>query len=128
MLELATVLAGPGAGRLLADLGADVVKVEHPDRPDPTRAMGFPAPDGGPSLLWRITARNKVLRTADLKTDGGLEAVLALAAEADVLIENFRPGTLERLGLAPDVLWEANPTLVITRVTGFGQDLSLIHI
>ena len=79
MLELATVLAGPGAGRLLADLGADVVKVEHPDRPDPTRAMGFPAPDGGPSLLWRITARNKVLRTADLKTDGGLEAVLALA-------------------------------------------------
>ena len=122
MLELATVLAGPGAGRLLADLGADVVKVEHPDRPDPTRAMGFPAPDGGPSLLWRITARNKVLRPADPKTDRGLKAVPALAAEAAVLIENFRPGTLERLGLAPDVLWEANPTLVITRVTGFGQD------
>ena len=122
VVELATVLAGPGAGRLLADLGADVVKVEHPDRLDPTRTMGFPAPDGGPSLLWRITARNKVLRTADLKTEAGLEAVLALAAEADVLIENFRPGTLERLGLGPDVLLDINPTLVITRVTGFGQD------
>jgi crotonobetainyl-CoA:carnitine CoA-transferase CaiB-like acyl-CoA transferase len=121
VLELATVLAGPGAGRLLADLGADVVKVEHPHRLDPTRAMGFPAPDGGTSLLWRITSRNKVLRTADLKTGEGLAEVRAWAAEADVLIENFRPGTLERLGLAPEVLWEDNPTLVVTRVTGFGQ-------
>jgi len=121
VLELATVLAGPGAGRLLADLGADVVKVEHPDRPDPTRAMGFPAPDGGPSLLWRITARNKVLRTADLKTDGGLEAVLALAAEADVLVENFRTGTMEKWGLGWEVLSKLNPRLVMLRVTGFGQ-------
>ncbi|MEZ5382599.1 MAG: CoA transferase [Microthrixaceae bacterium] len=121
VLELATVLAGPGAGRLLADLGADVVKVEHPERPDPTRAMGFPSPEGGPSLLWRITSRNKVLRTADLKRPEGLAEVVDLAAAADVLIENFRPGTLERLGLGPEVLWERQPKLVITRVTGFGQ-------
>lgn len=122
MLELATVLAGPGAGRLLADLGADVVKVEHPERRDPTRSMGFPAPDGGTSLLWRLTARNKVLRTADLKTADGLAEVRSWVARADVLIENFRPGTLERLGLAPEVLWEDNPNLIVTRVTGFGQN------
>jgi crotonobetainyl-CoA:carnitine CoA-transferase CaiB-like acyl-CoA transferase len=122
VLDLATVIAGPGAARYLADYGADVLKIERPGSGDSTRGMGMPDPTDGTSLYWKLVSRNKRCATLDLKSDEGREAVLALAAEAHVVIENFRPGTLERLGLDPDVLLARNPALVITRVTGFGQD------
>lgn len=122
VLDLATVIAGPGAARYLADYGADVLKVERPGTGDSTRQMGVPHPDDGVSLYWKLVSRNKRCCTLDLKSEHGRAAVLRLVADAHVLIENFRPGTLERLGLGPDVLLGANPRLVITRVTGFGQD------
>jgi crotonobetainyl-CoA:carnitine CoA-transferase CaiB-like acyl-CoA transferase len=122
VLDLATVIAGPGAARYFADYGADVLKVERPGTGDSTRGMGMPDPRDGTSLYWKIVARNKRCATLDLKTEDGRAALLDLVADAHVLIENFRPGTLERLGLGPDVLLERNPRLVITRVTGFGQD------
>jgi crotonobetainyl-CoA:carnitine CoA-transferase CaiB-like acyl-CoA transferase len=122
VLDLATVIAGPGAARYLADFGADVLKIERPGVGDSTRGMGMPDPADGTSLYWKLVSRNKRCATLDLKSDAGREAVLELVADAHVLIENFRPGTLERLGLGPDVLLARNPRLVITRVTGFGQD------
>jgi crotonobetainyl-CoA:carnitine CoA-transferase CaiB-like acyl-CoA transferase len=122
VLDLATVIAGPGAARYLADFGADVLKVERPGTGDSTRGMGLPDPRDGTSHYWKLVARNKRCVTVDLKSDEGRHTILRLAAEADVVIENFRPGTLERLELGPDVLLDANPRLVITRVTGFGQD------
>jgi crotonobetainyl-CoA:carnitine CoA-transferase CaiB-like acyl-CoA transferase len=121
VLDLATVVAGPGAARYLADFGADVLKIERPEG-DATRTMGMVDPDDGTALFWKLLARNKRCATLDLKTDTGRAALLDLAADAHVLIENFRPGTLERLGLGPEVLLGRNPRLVITRVTGFGQD------
>ncbi|MGI8793749.1 MAG: CaiB/BaiF CoA transferase family protein [Acidimicrobiales bacterium] len=122
VIDCSTVIAGPGSARYLADYGADVIKVEHPDRPDGARSMGWAHPDGGDSLWWRFIGRNKRSVTLDLKSDRGREQFLALCGEADVVVENFRPGTLERLGLGPEVLLDRNPALVITRVTGFGQD------
>ena len=122
VLDLATVIAGPGAARYLADFGADVLKVERPGSGDSTRQMGFPDPADGTSLYWKLVSRNKRCATLDLKSDDGRAALLSLVTDAHVLIENFRPGTLERLGLGPDVLLARNPRLVITRVTGFGQD------
>jgi crotonobetainyl-CoA:carnitine CoA-transferase CaiB-like acyl-CoA transferase len=122
VLELATVVAGPGAARYLADFGADVLKIERPDGGDTTRTMGLPDPRDGTSLYWKLLGRNKRCATLDLKSDAGRDAVLDLVAGAHVLIENFRPGTLERLGLGPDVLLARNPRLVVCRVTGFGQD------
>ena len=122
VLDLATVIAGPGAARYLADYGADVLKVERPGTGDSTRGMGMPDPADGTSLYWKLVSRNKRCVTIDLKSDEGRATVLRLAADAHVVIENFRPGTLERLGLGPEELHAANPDLVITRVTGFGQD------
>jgi len=122
VLDLATVIAGPGAARYLADFGADVLKIERPGTGDSTRGMGMPDPADGTSLYWKLVSRNKRCATLDLKTDEGRTTLLDLVADAHVLIENFRPGTLERLGLDPDVLLARNPRLVITRVTGFGQD------
>jgi crotonobetainyl-CoA:carnitine CoA-transferase CaiB-like acyl-CoA transferase len=122
VLDLATVIAGPGAARYLADYGADVLKVERPGTGDSTRQMGAPHPADGESLYWKLVSRNKRCCTIDLKSDEGRAELLGLVSDAHVLIENFRPGTLERLGLAPGVLLEVNPRLVITRVTGFGQD------
>ena len=122
VLDLATVIAGPGAARYLADYGADVLKVERPGTGDSTRGMGMPDPRDGTSLYWKLVSRNKRCVTIDLKSDEGRATVLRLAADAHVVIENFRPGTLERLGLGPEELLAANPRLVITRVTGFGQD------
>jgi crotonobetainyl-CoA:carnitine CoA-transferase CaiB-like acyl-CoA transferase len=118
---MATVFAGPGAARHLADFGADVIKIEAPAG-DGVRRMGWFPPGGGDSYTWKLLGRNKRAVVADLKTDAGRDALLALADTADVLIENFRPGTLERLGLGPDVLGARNPRLVVLRVTGFGQD------
>lgn len=122
VLDLATVIAGPGAARYLADYGADVLKIERPDGGDSTRGMGVPDPADGTSLYWKLVSRNKRCATVDLKSDDGRATILRLVEDASVLIENFRPGTLERLGLGPDVLLERNPGLVILRVTGFGQD------
>jgi crotonobetainyl-CoA:carnitine CoA-transferase CaiB-like acyl-CoA transferase len=122
VLDLATVVAGPGAARYLADFGADVLKIERPGAGDSTRTMGLPDPRDGTSLYWKLVGRNKRCATLDLKSDEGRKALLPLVDEAHVLIENFRPGVMERLGFAPDVLLERNPRLVICRVTAFGQD------
>ncbi len=122
VLDLATVIAGPGTARYLADYGADVLKVERPGTGDSTRLMGVPDPADGTSLYWKLVSRNKRCTTVDLKSDDGRATILRLVDDAHVLIENFRPGTLERLGLGPDVLLERNPSLVVLRVTGFGQD------
>ena len=84
--------------------------------------MGWFPPEGGDSYTWKLLGRNKRAVVLDLKTDAGRDALLALADDADVLVENFRPGTIERLGLGPDVLLARNPRLVVLRVTGFGQD------
>ncbi|HEY3000428.1 MAG TPA: CoA transferase [Acidimicrobiales bacterium] len=122
VLDLATVVAGPGAARYLADFGADVLKIERPGGGDSTRTMGLPDPRDGTSAYWKVVGRNKRCATVDLKSDAGRDAVLALVDEAHVVVENFRPGVLERLGLGPDVLLARNPGLVILRVTAFGQD------
>ncbi|MDA4895129.1 CoA transferase [Streptomyces sp. MS2A] len=119
VIDAATLFAGPMAAMHLGDLGAEVVKVEHPRRPDPARTHGV-AKDGV-NLWWKTLGRNKRTVTADLSTPGGREVMLALAAEADVVIENFRPGTLERWGLDYDTLASANERLVLARVSGFGQ-------
>ncbi len=121
VIDMATVFAGPGAARHLADFGADVIKVESPAG-DGVRRMGWFPPEGGDSYTWKLLGRNKRATVLDLKSDAGRDAMLTLASTADVLVENFRPGTLERLGLGPDVLLARNPRLVVLRVTGFGQD------
>jgi len=121
VLDIATVFAGPGAARHLGDFGAEVIKVEAPAG-DGVRRMGWFPPEGGDSYTWKLLGRNKRAMVLDLKTDSGRDGLLALVDSADVLIENFRPGTLERLRLGPDMLCERNPRLVVLRVTGFGQD------
>lgn len=119
VLDVSTLFAGPLAATFLGDFGADVIKVEHPRRPDAARGHG-PAKDGV-NLWWKTLGRNKKTVTIDLSQPDGARLLLALAADADVLIENFRPGTLERWGLGPEELHAANPSLVIARVTAFGQ-------
>ena len=119
VLDVSTLFAGPLAATFLGDFGADVIKVEHPTRPDAARGHG-PSKEGV-NLWWKTLGRNKRTVTIDLGRPEGAELLLALAADADVLIENFRPGTLERWGLGPDALHAVNPRLVIARVTGFGQ-------
>ena len=121
VLDLSTVLAGPNCGRYLADFGADVIKVERPDGGDSLRNMAWRDPRDGEGLWWKMVNRNKRTIAVDLKSAADVEVFTRLVTDADVLIENFRPGTLERLGIGPDVLHALNPTLVITRVTGFGQ-------
>jgi crotonobetainyl-CoA:carnitine CoA-transferase CaiB-like acyl-CoA transferase len=122
VIDCATVVAGPGCARYLADFGADVVKVERPDGGDTTRVMGWRDPSDDVALWWKLAGRGKRTVVLDLKTPEGLDAMRRLCAGADVLVENFRPGTLERLGLDPVDLIAANPKLVVTRVSGFGQD------
>jgi crotonobetainyl-CoA:carnitine CoA-transferase CaiB-like acyl-CoA transferase len=121
VIDMATVLAGPGAARYLADFGADVVKVESPEG-DGLRDLGWRDPSDGEGLWWKFVGRGKRSVVLDLKTDDGLAHMRRLVDGADVLVENFRPGTLERLGLSPDDLIDRNPGLVVLRVTGFGQD------
>lgn len=121
VVDMATLLAAPGAARYLADYGADVVKVEAPDG-DGTRRLGWKPRGDDDSYLWKVFGRGKRSVVLDLKTDDGLAAMRRLVERADVLVENLRPGTLERLGLDPDDLRERNPGLVVLRTTGFGQD------
>lgn len=120
VLELGQLIAGPFCGQLLGDFGAEVIKIEAPDAPDPARGWGAAKVDGQ-SLFWPIIARNKKSVTLNLRTERGQAILKALAKSADVLVENFRPGTLERWGLDPDILHAINPRLVITRVSGYGQ-------
>jgi formyl-CoA transferase len=120
VVEMGQLLAGPFCGQLLGDLGAEVVKVEPPGTGDPMRQWGREKPHGK-SLWWPVVARNKKSVTCDLRTEAGQELLRRLLGTADVLVENFRPGTLERWGLGPEALWESNPGLVVVRVTGYGQ-------
>ena len=122
VLDLSTVIAGPNCARYLADYGADVIKVERPDTGDSLRNMAWKDPRDGVGLWWKFTNRNKRTIALDLKNDDDRAVFLDLVREADVLVENFRPGTLERLGLGPDELLALNDRLIITRVSGFGQD------
>ncbi|OMI90059.1 acyl-CoA transferase [Streptomyces sp. M1013] len=119
VLDLATLFAGPLAATMLGDFGAEVIKVEHPTRPDPSRGHG-PSKDGV-GLWWKLLGRNKQTITLDLSKPAGRTTLLRLAATADVVVENFRPGTLEKWDLGWDELSAVNPRLVLTRVTGFGQ-------
>ncbi|MFF6990074.1 CoA transferase [Streptomyces sp. NPDC010273] len=119
VLDLATLFAGPLAATMLGDFGAEVIKVEHPTKPDPSRGHG-PSKDGI-GLWWKLLGRNKRAITLDLSKPGGRDTLLRLAATADVIIENFRPGTLEKWDLGWAELSAANPELVLARVTAFGQ-------
>lgn len=118
VLEMGTYIAGPFAGQQLGDMGADVVKIEPPGVGDPMRHW---RDFGNGDLWWPSIARNKKSVTLKLSHPQAQEIVLDLVRSTDILLENFRPGTLENWGLGPDVLLEANPALVITRVSGFGQ-------
>jgi formyl-CoA transferase len=119
VLELGNYIAAPTAGRLLADFGAEVIKVERPGTGDELR--NWRLHKGDTSMLYRTINRYKKSVVLDLRTEAGRQAVLGLAAKSDILLENFRPGTLEKWGLGPEVLNEANPELIITRVSAFGQ-------
>ena len=121
VVDMSTVLAGPNCARYLADFGADVIKVERPGG-DSLRNMAWRDPRDGEGLWWKLVNRNKRTAVLDVKDDTDRSTLLDLLDQAHVLVENFRPGTLERLGLSPEVLLARNPTLVITRVSGFGQD------
>lgn len=118
VIELGTMVAGPFAGTLLGDFGADVVKIET--AAGDTMRQVEPIVEGQ-SLYWAVDARNKRGVTCDLRDDDDRAALLRLAADAQILVENFRPGTLEKWGIGPDVLWSVNPDLVVVRVSGFGQ-------
>ncbi|WP_405947339.1 CoA transferase [Streptomyces prunicolor] len=119
VLDLATLFAGPLAATMLGDFGAEVIKVEHPTKPDPSRGHG-PSKDGI-GLWWKLLGRNKRTIALDLSKPGGRDTLLRLTATADVIIENFRPGTLEKWDLGWAELSAANPQLVLARVTAFGQ-------
>jgi crotonobetainyl-CoA:carnitine CoA-transferase CaiB-like acyl-CoA transferase len=122
VVDISTVLAGPNCARYLADFGADVIKVERPDTGDSLRGMAWRDPRDGEGLWWKLVNRNKRNIALDFKNEEDLALLRQLLDDAHVLVENFRPGTLERLGLAPADLLKRNPKLVIVRVSGFGQD------
>ena len=121
VLDISTVIAGPNCARYLADFGADVIKVERPDTGDSLRNMAWKDPRDGVGLWWKIANRNKRTIALDFKNADDKTLFLDLVKDAHVVVENFRPGTLERLGLGPDELLAINPSLVLTRVSGFGQ-------
>src|SRR5438105_9450125 len=118
VVDLSRLVAGNAVSAQLADFGAEVLKIEDPVKGDPLRAWQT----AGVSVHWKLYARNKKSVALSLREPRGRELLLDLAASAEVLIENFRPGTLEKIGLGPDVLHERNPRLVIVRVSGWGQD------
>jgi formyl-CoA transferase len=120
VIELGTLIAGPFAGRLLGDMGAEVIKVEPPGAPDPLRTWGQ-AELGGHHFFWTVHARNKKAVTLNLRAERGRELFLALVEKSDIVVENFRPGTLEKWNLGYDVLRAANPGIILVRVSGYGQ-------
>lgn len=117
VVELGQLIAGPFCGQLLGDMGADVIKVEQPGAGDPMRNWGR----GDAKLWWEVVARNKRSVSADMRKPEGQDLVRRLIAKADILIENFRPGTLEKWNLDPESLMRENPRLIIVRVSGYGQ-------
>ncbi len=121
VIDLSTVLAGPNCARYLADFGADVIKIEKPGVGDSLRGMAWRDPRDGTGLWWKLVNRNKRNIALDLKLDADHEVFLRLVDNAHVLVENFRPGTLERLNIGPEILLKRNKSLVITRISGFGQ-------
>lgn len=120
VVDLSSVLAGPNCARYLADFGADVIKVERPGG-DSLRRMAWRDPRDDEGLWWKLVNRNKRCVVLDLKDPNDLDLLRDLLTEADVLVENLRPGGLEKLGLSPASLHARNPSLVITRISGFGQ-------
>ena len=121
VLELGSLIAGPFATRIMAEFGAEVIKVERPGVGDPLRTWRYVDPRTKTSLWWVLQSRNKKLVTLNLGRPDGLELAKRLAAESDILIENFKPGTLEKVGLGWEVLHEVNPRLILIRVSGYGQ-------
>ncbi len=117
VVEMGQLLAGPFCGQLLGDMGADVIKIEPPGKGDPMRDWG----QGEEKVQWEVIARNKRSVTCNLRIPEGQNIARKLIAKADVLIENFKPGTLEKWGLSPDSLHEINPRLIIARMSGYGQ-------
>jgi formyl-CoA transferase len=120
VLEIGTLISGPFGARLLADMGAEVIKVEPPGSPDPIRTWGQAEVDGH-HFFWTVHARNKKCVTLNLRTPRGRELFLDLTERSDIIVENFRPGTLEKWNLGYDVLRERNPGIVLVRVSGYGQ-------
>jgi formyl-CoA transferase len=120
VIEVGTLISGPFAGRLLGDLGAEVIKVEPPDAPDPLRTWGQAELDGH-HFFWTVHARNKKAVTLNLREERGRELFLDLIEQSDIIVENFRPGTLEKWNLGYDVLRERNPGIILVRVSGYGQ-------
>jgi crotonobetainyl-CoA:carnitine CoA-transferase CaiB-like acyl-CoA transferase len=118
VLDIATIVAAPSAAALLGDYGAEVIKLELPAGDG---ARGFPPHKDGKALWWKVTNRNKKFATLDLRKPEGIAVLKRLLPQFDVLVENFRPGTLDRWGLSREVLWSLQPRLVILRATGFGQ-------
>jgi len=120
VIEVGQLLAGPFAGCMLAYFGAEVIKVEPPETGDPIR--NWRVIEEGTSLWWRSIARNKKSVTIDLRQEEGRSLVKSLMDSADVVIENFRPGTMEKWGLGPEDIKKQNPKLVYARISGYGQD------
>jgi formyl-CoA transferase len=120
VLEVGTLISGPFAGRLLGDMGAEVIKIEPPGNPDPLRTWGQAELDGH-HFFWTVHARNKKAVTLDLRTDAGRDLFLELVDCSDIIVENFRPGTLERWNLGYDVLHARNRGIILVRVSGYGQ-------
>jgi formyl-CoA transferase len=120
VIEVGTLISGPFAGRLLGDMGAEVIKVEPPGQPDPLRTWGQ-AERNGHHVFWTVHARNKKAVTLNLRAAEGRELFLDLVERSDIIVENFRPGTLEKWGLGYDVLRERNRGIILVRVSGYGQ-------
>ncbi len=120
VLEVGTLISGPFAGRLLGDMGAEVIKIEPPGAPDPLRTWGQAELDGH-HFFWTVHARNKKAVTLDLRVPRGRDLFLELVEKSDIVVENFRPGTLEKWGLGYDVLRERNRGIILVRVSGYGQ-------
>jgi crotonobetainyl-CoA:carnitine CoA-transferase CaiB-like acyl-CoA transferase len=122
VLDIATFIAAPFCGVILADFGAEVLKIEKPGEGDPLRKFGTPVEPEQDTFVWLTEARNKKSVTLDLRTPKGVELFKGLVSQSDIVLENFRPGTLEKWGIGYDVLSQINPGLIMLRVSGYGQD------
>ncbi len=127
VLELGSLIAGPFCGQIMGDLGADVIKIEPPGQGDPMRLWGRVQDDSVPSLWWPVVSRNKKSITLDLRQAEGQALLKALLPKVDFLLENFRPGTMEKWGLSYEALSEINPRLIMIRVSGYGQSGPYAH-